>query len=208
MFEQPQIRPPFVRFEMRAIEDREKSIETGHYVARDVAYAVVTPQGSRDRIERVAEEWLDIITMQAKDGRIPSDWPAGFRRMYQDWLAGHEAPLDGTDIRAWPPISPAQAANCVAIGVRTVEDLAVSNEEAIQHLGMGARSLRDKAREWVKSAQGQGVEIEQLSALKTENDMLKEQVENLTTVVMALKAQMGEDKPRAGRPRKATADEE
>ena len=29
-------RPPFVRFEVRAEEDRQASIEAGHYVGKDV----------------------------------------------------------------------------------------------------------------------------------------------------------------------------
>ena len=29
--------PPYVKFEWRAVEDRNASIEGGHYVARDVA---------------------------------------------------------------------------------------------------------------------------------------------------------------------------
>ena len=42
-----QARPPYVQFEMRAVEDRQASIDAGHYVAKDVAYAIITPAGSR-----------------------------------------------------------------------------------------------------------------------------------------------------------------
>lgn len=33
-------RPPYVTFEFRAEEDRAASIEAGHYVSKDVAYAL------------------------------------------------------------------------------------------------------------------------------------------------------------------------
>ena len=50
--EAKQDRPPFVNFEVRAEEDRTASIEQGHYVAVDVDYALITPAGSRDCVER------------------------------------------------------------------------------------------------------------------------------------------------------------
>ena len=50
-------KPPFVIFETRAVEDREQSIAEGHYVAKDVNYAIITPAGTKDRIEKVAEDF-------------------------------------------------------------------------------------------------------------------------------------------------------
>jgi hypothetical protein len=50
-----ELKPPYVRFEVRSVEDRTASIESGHYVGKDVIFAIVTPAGTRDRIEREAD---------------------------------------------------------------------------------------------------------------------------------------------------------
>ena len=65
-------RPPYVQFELRAVEDRSALIETGHYGSKDVAFALITPAGSKDRVERNAEEWLEHIRTQVEEERFPA----------------------------------------------------------------------------------------------------------------------------------------
>lgn len=170
--EQP-ARPPYVVFEVRAVEDRDASIAAGSYVAKDVDFAIVTPQGSKDRIERVALEWLDHLAQQAREKRIPDQWVSAFRGVYKDWKEGNEIAVVGTDIRSWPVASPAQAKMLHGIHVRTVEDLAACNEETINRIGMGGRALKARAEEWLKSANSVGKHSEALTALKAENENLR-----------------------------------
>lgn len=189
----PQIaeaRPPYVVFELQAVEDREASIAAGHYVAKDVAYAIVTPAGSKDRIERVAEEWLKQIAEQAQEGRFPSEWVAGYRNKFAEWKAGNEPVLDGTDIRNWPAASPAAVKSLLQAHVRTVEDLAVANEETISRIGMGGRALKAKAVEWLASARDTGKQAEALQALKTENAELRTRNDSLQAQLKDLAAKV------------------
>lgn len=172
-------RPPYVQFELRAVEDRNASIKAGHYVARDVAFALVTPAGSKDRIERVVEEWFAQLDQQVKEERFPMAWLRAYKDAYKDWKEGNEPVLNGTDIKNWPVASPAQVKLLSDLKIRTVEDLAVCNEEAVHRLGMGGRALKQKAVEWLESAKSGGKQVEEIVALKVANKALGEQNEKL-----------------------------
>lgn len=167
-------RPPYVTFEFRAEEDRAASIEAGHYVAKDVAYALITPRGSKDRIERVATEWFAQLKADADTSRFPSEWVKGFEQMFRDWKDGREAPVNGTAVENWPALSPAQLKTLQHLHIRTVEDMAAANEETIHRLGMGGRALKQKAVDWLASAQSSGKMTEEMAALRAELENLRE----------------------------------
>lgn len=184
-------RPPYVRFAMHDVEDRDASIKAGHYVGREVPFAHITPQGSKDVIERNAEEWLADLSRQVVDGRMPQAWVDQFRAAYNAWLRDEEPPMNGVPLRTWPVISPGQYKTLRDLRILTVEDLANMNEESISRFGMGARALKDKAIEWLKSAKGTGTSVEEVAALKEQNRQLSETVarmaQQMETLASALK---------------------
>lgn len=185
-------RPSYVTFELRAVEDRQASIEQGHYVVRDVPFAIVTPQGSKDRIERVADEWFAQLERQVADNRFPREWLQAYKAAFADWKAGNEPAADGTDLRNWPALSPAMLKACRELRLRTVEDIAMMNEESIARLGMGARSLKTRAQEWLASAESLGKPSEAIAALKAANEDLKLRNESLETRLAELEAKLAE----------------
>ena len=167
-------RPPYVTFELQAVEDRMASIEAGHYVARDVPMAVITPQGSKDRIVRNAEEWFDHIASEAQNGRFPEVWLSGFRARFDAWKQNETLPEDGTPVVNWPAVSPAQIRALKQANVRTVEDLAVANEETLGRIGMGARALKSLAVNWLGSASSAGKTAARLTELEIANTALRD----------------------------------
>lgn len=181
-------RPPYVSFETRAKENRTKSIEAGHYMADDVNYVIVTPQGSKDKIEFVVEKWFSMLEGEVRANRFPMEWLRGYKAHYEAFKEGKEIPLSGTPILTWPPASPAQAANLAAVGIRTVEDLAQANEEAIRRMGMGGRALKQKAEQWLITAANIGKSSEEINALKIANEELKATNVELTAQLKELKA--------------------
>lgn len=183
-------RPPFVRFELRAEEDRAASIEAGHYVGRDTAYALITPMGSKDCIERKADEWFTKLKQDVSEGRCPLEWFDYFKRLYADWTEGLETPVTGTPIADWPPASPAQVKTLQGLHVRTVEDLAVANEEVLARIGMGGRALKQRAIDWLESASSTGKVSGELSSLKAANANLLARNEQLETQVRELAAKL------------------
>lgn len=199
MVMQMENRPPYVSFERRGEEDRDASNAAGHYVAKDVNYAIITPQGSKDRIERHAEEWLEMLEAQASQDRFPREWVRQFKSMYEDWKAGNEPALNGTDVRNWPVASPANVQMLLQARLRTVEDLAQANEEAIGRLGMGGRALKAKAQEWLASSNDIGKQSEALVALKAENADLKARNTSLETQLKTLAGRLDVLEKRSGK---------
>lgn len=172
-------RPPYVEFEYRAMPNRAKSEEAGHVVYDDVAFAMITPAGSRDCVEKVAEDWLQYIDKQAQEGRYNPAWARGFRANFKEWQSGNEVPESGTGLRQWPQITPAELKMCLGANVRTVEDLAAANEPTLQRIGMSGRVLKDKAETWLKASAG-GKVSEEIAGLR---QMVREQqdvIERLT----------------------------
>lgn len=172
-------RPPYVMFEKRAEEDREASIKAGHFVARDVDYVIITPAGSKDRIERVVKDWLAKLEQDVREERFPAEWHQAYLRGYAHWRETQEIPLDGTDIRNWPVLSPAQVKTLQAMNIRTVEALASCTEEAIMRLGMGGRALKQQAMDYLQNAQGPGKITMELANLRAELENSKVRMQAL-----------------------------
>lgn len=185
-----QARPPFVQFEYRAVEDRTASIEQGCYVSKDVAFAIITPAGSKDRTEKIAEEWLANMRQEVQQERLPQEWFNHYKTLYAAWKEGREAPETGVAIRNWPVASPAQVEMLLNLRIRTVEDLANANEEAISRMGMGGRALKQKAVDWLASAASTGKSVEAAASLRAENERLKLDVERLTSTVAELERKL------------------
>lgn len=190
-------RPAYVTFELIPQEDRAASIEQGRYVSKDVAFAIITPPGSTDRIPQLVEVWLQQLETAVREGRMPEQWAEGYRRKYEQWKKGGEVPVDGTPIRSWPLLSPAQVKNILAANVLTVEDLAAANGEALTRIGMGAQDLKTKAQKWLAEAAGAGKLVAENAALRAENGDLKARLGSLTADVERLQKLVPQAKPAA-----------
>jgi hypothetical protein len=183
-------RPPYVVFETRAVEDRDASIAAGHFVAKDVHYAIITPSGSKDRLEKEASVWLVDIEAAVREERFPSDWLRTYKNVYQDFLDGKETPENGISIKNWPSASPAQVSAILGANIRTVEELAEANESALNHIGMGARALKDLAISYLEASQDVGKVSQELNALRKQNEAFTQKNESLQAKVAELASQI------------------
>ena len=179
-------RPAYVRFERRPIKDAAASDREGRHVDRDVDYALVTPPYSRDVFEQEAKDWLGQMQRDAQNGRLPIEWYERYVDAYDRWKRNEEVPLNGTPIKGWPVISPAQMKNLTNINILTVEDLAAVNDEGKRRIGMGAQDLCDKAKAWLGQAKDKGPLTMENSTLKAENRALKTHNEQLEARVKEL----------------------
>lgn len=173
------IRPPFVEFERRAVENKSESLAQGRWVGKDVDYAVITPPHSRDIVYLTVDAWWNTMKREIARGNMKKEWLDGYQKKYQMWLQGQELPPDGTPIKNWSAISPAEVKTLTGLNIYTVEDLALCNENDMRHIGMGARSLIDKAKAWIKSTKDHGSVTLENSNLKKENENLKAELETL-----------------------------
>ena len=184
-------RPPYIRFKRDAVEDAQASLEAGHYVARDVDYVLVTPPYSQKDVLRFkVASWFETLEVDVRNGRFPAEWLDKFRGSYALWKNGQEIPLDGTPIRGWGVISPAQQETLTRMMILTVEDLSRANDDALRKIGMGAVELRNKARAWLAQVNDKGPATLQIANLQKENEILSSSVSALQKQVEELCRQL------------------
>lgn len=180
-------RPPYVRFERRAMKDEGASMEQGKVVWRNVDFAIITPVGSRDEVEKIADEWVKHIMKQAVNGQYPTQWAEHFNLAYREWKKGNELPTEGTPLAMVPFLTPAEVKNLSEANVRTLEDAAQMSEEAMNLVGMGARVLKDKCAAYLKGAEG-GKLAERIAALEAQSRTKDEIIDRLKGQVAELEA--------------------
>lgn len=183
-------RPPYVRFEQRAIENQTKSLAEGRYVADDIDFALITPPGSKDVIERIVTEWFENLAREVQNERYPAAWLKAYREAHAAWKEGQEIPINGYSIKNWTFLSPAQVKTYLAFRIFTVEDIVAANEETIGRMGMGARSVKQAAIDFLASAKDNGHMARELAALKAENSLLKTRNDSLEKQLADIKPEL------------------
>lgn len=200
-------RPAYVVFETRPLEDRTGASE-GRLAYRDVDYAIITPMGSKDRLERVVSEWFTNLEAQVRAQRFDPSWLAGYKEAYKAWKEDREAPVSGTSLRDWPVLSPGQIKSLMDLRLRTVEDLAGANEETLSRIGMGARTLQQKAQNWLTMAR-ESAPVEEITNLRQQNKDLTGQVQSLVQQIRDLQGIVNQLRPIGrGQETQAAADDD
>ncbi len=183
-------RPPYVTFHRTAVENPAMSKQLGRYAAVDVDFVHITPHYTKDVLIKKVTAWLAQLEVDATNSRIPAEWVANYRRQYEAWKNGQELPLEGTPIRGWGVISPAQQETLIRMNIRTVEDAARMNEEAMRMIGMGAQDVKNKAIAALQAATDTGPLVIENAQLKSRVELAETNVEQLTQAVEALQAQL------------------
>ena len=182
-------RPAYVRFEIRAVKDPEASLKAGHYVSKDQEWVAVSILGSTDIYRQKAEKWFAKVEKNVENGRTPLRHLELYRQVYENWKKGIEAPLDGTSVKDWNALSPAQCENLIKSGMRTIEDVANPTPEAVKRYGMGFQELKHKANAWLQAATDQGIVAEELAASKRKIEQLEGTIESLQNKIKLMETQ-------------------
>jgi hypothetical protein len=177
---------PYVRFERVAVEDVAASKVAGHYMARDVDQVWITPPYSKDLFKKNADEWFEQLKSDVQNGRVPPEWVEKCRKLFEAWKAGQELPPDGTPIRGWGLISPAQQDVLLRMNIFTLEDLACINDEGLRRIGMGAVDMKNKAVAALTAARDVGPVVLENADLRKRLDLSEANVGQLTDTVKEL----------------------
>lgn len=137
----PEVDNAFPRFWLETVENPAKSRAAGHAIFDDVEMVEIILPGSPK------STWGGFVAQKHRDR-----WPT----QYAAWKAGMEPSLDGTPLEQWPPMSRGQAMSLKSLEIHTVEQLAASltNDQVLQRIGMGARSLCESAKAWLEQRAG------------------------------------------------------
>ncbi len=187
-------RPPYVRFEMRPMEDRAQSILKGVTCYKDVPFVLVTPAGSKDVFEAVASEWFEMMEKEAGRGRVPLAWFQQFKVAFKAWQEGEEVPINGTPLNHWPSLTKGHYQLLRSLGIHTIEDVAAMNEEAMARIGMGARNLKERARMHLEAKDSSAAVAEQLAAERAKTEAQAAQLARMQEQLDALMAEQSRGK--------------
>jgi len=190
ILERDEDRPAFVRFESVAVHDAQASLKAGHYVSKDEDHVFVKPPYSKDEYENTAIAWFSNVERNVKNGRTPVKHLEFWKASYERFKEGKETPIDGTPVRDWNALSPAQCKNLISAGCRTIEDMAQANDEALRRIGMGAVELKKKAKVWLQAAKDHGPIVGQVTSLQKKNEQLEGTVESLQEQITLLSRQL------------------
>jgi hypothetical protein len=171
---------PFIRFVAEEVEDRNESIEKGYYVSKTIHMANVIPAGGRDGISKPIEELIALWKQKGQHGHQPMEWHDQLVRSYNAWKEGNELPEIGTPVMTFLPFSPAQRSALLAANIRTIEQCAEMNEDTMSRVGMGARELKDRAKQALSTA----------DKTAAENLILKAKVEEQESALKSLQEQI------------------
>lgn len=90
------------------------------------------------------DDGIKMAAMRYKWGQV--------ERAYEAWKQGHEIPLDGTPLGAWPGINEAQAQVFRAAGIKTVEQVADITDAMISRVALpGVRDLKAQAKAFLSN---------------------------------------------------------
>lgn len=161
------------RFFTKAKLNSAKSEEAGRPIYDDVCYVEIMSPGNKENIiQRPATE-MD---------------KARFAEQYKRYLASEEELIEGTPLTMWPGVTGAQAAELMAVGVKSVEQLAGMSDANCQNV-MGIVGLKSRAKQYLEENSAKDKKLE---AAEKELADLKARLEAL---------EKG-DAPRRGRPPK------
>lgn len=196
--------PPMVSHEKNTLRFWETSVENGPASAKvgrpifnQVVYVTVESPGSHDTQDYEVETvYPEAHPHPAHGGSkinplMQRRFPDEIKR-FREMQGGKTRALDGTPIEEWPVVNFRQAANLASHNILTVEMLAEVPDSSLQSIGMGGRELRQKAKDWIKTATDKAAVMQQVETerkLREEMDRMRAQMDELATALDALPAE-------------------
>jgi hypothetical protein len=170
----------------------QKLSKDGVPVFRDVELVTVRQPGGVDSIIYELDKWLNsVIPSELNSGRLHPDIAEYYRKAAKRFREGQEIPVEGTPIKTWPVLTPAQAETVLGIHVRTVEELANLADDGVRRLGMGGIDLKNKAKAWLAAASDKGKLTHEMAALQKKSELQENTIESLKSQIDQLKVMVG-----------------
>ena len=141
------------------------------------------------------DDWFAMLAGEVRAERWPQVWLDQLKSGYDAWTRGQTPPESGTPLATWPALSPAQVKNWAQVGLRTIEELAEANEEALSAYGMGARDMKARAILFLENAGDSSALVAKLHAAEAQNAAMQVRLESLEAQLKSLAA--ASEKPTA-----------
>jgi hypothetical protein len=161
-----------VTFFTDAVHNVRKSAEEDRPVYDDVDFVRITIAGDpKNIIVARADDPSGVV--DERNRRLP--YKEVHKAAYDAFKAGQSYKGEGTPLAQLPTLSPARREELLRSEIYTIEQLASLEGDRLARLGMGARTLKDLAVDWV-SRRAKSADVTRLSA---ENEELRERLARL-----------------------------
>ncbi len=199
-------RPPHIAFHTNAVQVMQpdphnpghsmpKLDEYGQPMYVDVDYVTIRQPGGTDSVIFEVDTWLNRQVVAEVDAqRLNPTFVRHYKALYEHYKQGKEMPIEGTPIKMWPVATPAQVKLLNDLNIRSVEDLATLPDDGVKRLGMGGVTLKNKAMSWLMAANDKSKVTEEMTAMKSQNDLLSKNLADLTAQIEDLKREQKRSK--------------
>jgi chaperonin cofactor prefoldin len=123
--------------------------------------------------------WLEKIAQKKREGQIGDKYYDHCLDSFSRFKKKEEMPIDGYPLVNWKGIDMALREKALGAGLNTVEKIANMTSEAIQYLGMGAQSAKEKAKAFLLANSSPEQATIEISTLQSENRDMREQLSAL-----------------------------
>lgn len=165
----------FVKFFLKSVEDKAKTLEEGRPIFKDIEYIDIRVSGKRDSLACRPASFQD---------------KKRFQRHYEAYKNRTEMPLEGTPLSEWPQIARSQIEELSFLNCKTVEQLCEVSDTHISQM-RGGYTLKQKAQEWMKAAEKSKV-IAQNLELKAKQAETDEQMAEMQKTLALMQAKLEE----------------
>jgi hypothetical protein len=179
-----------IEFYQEAVEDRVATQESGGPVCKDVDYCRIINPGGRDIVERAVTDYIENLNHQIKAATVGApQLKERFVKLYENWKLNRDPEMPGVKLKDIPLLSPAELKTVTNAKIFTVEQLAEIGEIGLGALGMGARELQKKAKNYLLAMNDQGKLVQENIKISEENAALKAELKELQETVALMKAE-------------------
>ncbi len=166
-----------VRFKIKQVRDQEKTLAEGRPIHVPTEFIEIHVLGDRTNIIDRPVEPYDRLR---------------FQKQYKAFKeAGDKDNVMGQSLKDWPILDESLAEDWIALGVRTIEQLAEVPEQNLARMGAMARQYQRKAQTYLEASKQEAP----LHFMQAELDKKDAQIEQLRQEFQAAMAQMRGEMP-------------
>lgn len=124
-----------------------------------------------DNVEYISVSYPGAAPLEEFVTSLTDEWRERFPSEYEAWKRTKENVVDGFPLEMWPVLDPARVEEFKHMGLRTVENIANIADNVLQRVGLDARQLRDKAKDFISMQKG---DFHKMETLRSEHENLKQ----------------------------------
>lgn len=125
---------------------------------------------------KVIHPWLEKLKFQLNANQISERYYRACFDAFENFKNKQNLPKDGYPLINWKGIDPAMRDKLLGMGINTIELVASMTEEAMTYVGMGSRSIKQKAEAFLLQNNAPEQAAIEMTLIKQQNEQMAEQL--------------------------------